>query len=106
VHLDGCAEVEAAYYSAPPGWIGRKVHVKWDGRFVRLLDPKNGNCCVSICAANAAATGSKKKTARSARPWAWCNCWHARPARAGEHIGQFCELMHSRQLYAKVRPIH
>ena len=24
VHLDGCVEVEAAYYSAPPGWIGRQ----------------------------------------------------------------------------------
>jgi len=24
VHLDGCVEVEAAYYSAPPGWIGRR----------------------------------------------------------------------------------
>ena len=22
VHLDGCVEVEAAYYGAPPGWIG------------------------------------------------------------------------------------
>src|SRR5437868_5695701 len=31
VHLDGCVEVEAAYYSAPPGWIGRRVHVQWDG---------------------------------------------------------------------------
>ena len=25
VHLDGCVEVEAAYYGAPPGWIGRVV---------------------------------------------------------------------------------
>ena len=25
VHLDGCVEVEAAYYGAPPGWIGRRV---------------------------------------------------------------------------------
>jgi len=25
VHLDGCVEVEAAYYSAPPGWIGRRL---------------------------------------------------------------------------------
>ena len=24
VHLDGCVEVEAAYYGAPPGWIGRR----------------------------------------------------------------------------------
>jgi transposase len=42
VNLDGCVEVEAAYYSAPPGWIGRKVHVRWDGLNVRLLSPKTG----------------------------------------------------------------
>ena len=39
VHLDGCVEVEAAYYSAPPGWIGRRVHVQWDGFHVRILAP-------------------------------------------------------------------
>jgi transposase len=42
VHLDGCVEVEAAYYSAPPGWIGRRVDVQWNDLFVRLLDPKTG----------------------------------------------------------------
>jgi transposase len=42
VNLDGCVEVDAAYYSAPPGWIGRKVHVRWDGLHVRLLNPKTG----------------------------------------------------------------
>jgi hypothetical protein len=42
VHLDGCVEVEAAYYGAPPGWIGRKVRVQWDAMFVRLLDPRTG----------------------------------------------------------------
>ena len=40
VHLDGCVEVEAAYYSAPPGWIGRRVHVQWDIQRVRLIDPR------------------------------------------------------------------
>ena len=39
VHLDGCVEVEAAYYSAPPGWIGQRVQVQWDGARVRLLAP-------------------------------------------------------------------
>src|SRR6185436_7017860 len=29
VNLDGCVEVDAAYYSAPPGWIGRTLHVHW-----------------------------------------------------------------------------
>jgi len=42
VHLDGCVEVEAAYYGAPPGWIGRLVNVQWDDLFVRLLDPRTG----------------------------------------------------------------
>ena len=42
VHMDGCVEVEAAYYSAPPGWIGRRLQVQWDGRHVRLLDPGTG----------------------------------------------------------------
>jgi hypothetical protein len=42
VHLDGCVEVEAAYYGAPPGWIGRLVNVQWDDLWVRLLDPRTG----------------------------------------------------------------
>ena len=42
VHLDGCVEVEAAYYGAPPGWIGRRVSVQWDNRHVRLLNPSTG----------------------------------------------------------------
>ena len=42
VHLDGCVEVAAAYYSAPPGWIGRRVDVQWNGAQVRLLDPRTG----------------------------------------------------------------
>jgi len=42
VHLDGCVEVEAAYYGAPPGWIGRRIQVQWNSLHVRLLDPKTG----------------------------------------------------------------
>ena len=42
VHLDGCVEVNGAYYHAPPGWIGRTVFVQWDGLRVRLLDKSTG----------------------------------------------------------------
>src|SRR5258706_545553 len=42
VHLDGCVEVEAAYYGAPPGWIGRRVQVQWNASHVRLMDPLTG----------------------------------------------------------------
>jgi hypothetical protein len=39
VNLDGCVEVAAAYYSVPPGWIGRDVDVQWDETQVRILNP-------------------------------------------------------------------
>ena len=42
VHLDGCVEIASTYYSAPPGWIGRRVHVQWNAVHVRLLDPRTG----------------------------------------------------------------
>src|SRR5689334_18081291 len=42
VHLDGCVEVEAAYYGAPPGWVTRSVQVQWDSYRVRLLNPQTG----------------------------------------------------------------
>src|SRR5215471_8968656 len=34
VHLDGCVEVEAAYYGAPPAWIGQRVQVQWNDLYV------------------------------------------------------------------------
>ena len=42
VHLDGHVEVDGAYYSAPPGNIGRRLLVQWDERTVRLLDTHTG----------------------------------------------------------------
>jgi transposase len=42
VHLDGCIEVAKGYYATRPGWVGREVHVRWDSRCVRILDPQTG----------------------------------------------------------------
>jgi hypothetical protein len=42
VHIDGCVEVSAAYYGAPPTYMGKDVLAQWDERVVRLLDPKTG----------------------------------------------------------------
>jgi transposase len=73
VHLDGCVEVEAAYYGAPPGWIGRRVRVQWNASHVRLLDPLTDNCCVSTCENSAGATASRM-IARGQHPE--CNVFH------------------------------
>lgn len=42
VSLDGCVEVDSAYYGAPPGWIGRELPVQWDGLHVRVMHPVTG----------------------------------------------------------------
>jgi hypothetical protein len=79
VHLDGCVEVEAAYYGAPPGWIGRRVQVQWDSRQVRLLDPQTGQ------------PGTQQLLSRA--------------DKAGSRIGALCRGMYQVQGEAAVRRI-
>ena len=81
VHLDGCVEVEAAYYGAPPGWIGRQVNVQWDAMYVRLLDPRTGELLREHLAASVAVIASAMRTAPGARRNIRINCWR-------EHIRQ------------------
>jgi hypothetical protein len=37
VHRDGHVEVERAYYSVAPEYLGRQVWVRWDSRLVRIF---------------------------------------------------------------------
>ena len=37
-HRDGHIEVDKAYYSVPPEYVGRSVWVRWDSRLVRILN--------------------------------------------------------------------
>lgn len=38
VNRDGHIEVQKAYYSVPPEYLGRQVWVRWDGRLVRVFN--------------------------------------------------------------------
>jgi transposase len=40
VHRDGHVEVDKAYYSVPPEYLGRGVWVRWDSRLVRVFDAR------------------------------------------------------------------
>jgi len=96
VHLDGCVEVEAAYYGAPPGWIGRVVRVQWDELFVRLLDPKTGQLLREHVRQKRGwyriqLEDHSKRTPLRVAQLLW------RAGRAGAHIGALCEAIH-RQL--------
>jgi hypothetical protein len=48
VHRDGHVEVERAYYSAPPEYLGRRLWVRWDGRLVRLFNDRLEQIAVHI----------------------------------------------------------
>src|SRR5437899_2281528 len=104
VHLDGCVEVEAAYYGAPPGWIGRAVRVQWDSLFVRLLDPKTGQLMREHVRQKRGWYRIKdedrtKRTPPGTSKLLW------RASRAGTHIGTLCEAIHRQQGEVGVRRI-
>ena len=96
VHLDGCVEVEAAYYGLPPGWIGRSVQVQWDATFVRILDPKTGQLLREHVRQKRGWYRIKKEDHPKQRSLGVSQLlWRA--DRAGTHIGALCNRIHSRQ---------
>ena len=104
VPLDGCVEVDAAYYSAPPGWIGRRVQVQWDSLHVRLLNPHTGE----LLREHLHQERGKHRIPEEDRPkktplgtLALLN----RADRAGARIGAVCRAMHSEEGQTAVRRI-
>jgi transposase len=104
VRLDGCVEVDAAYYAAPPGWIGRIVAVQWDGKLVRLLDAKTG----LLLREHLAEQRGRHRIPNEDRPR------YAAPGteqlllraeRAGAQVGRLCALIYEREQQAGIRRI-
>jgi hypothetical protein len=104
VHLDGCVEVEAAYYSAPPGWIGRSVGVQWDGLHVRLLDPKTGQLLREHLRQQRGRHRIKDEDRPKRTPLGTVQLL-ARANQIAENIGAFCTALHTRQGEPAVRRI-
>jgi transposase len=102
VHLDGCVEVEAAYYSAPPTWIGRRVQVQWNLQWVRLLDPKNGQLLREHLR-EPRGRHRIHEDDRSRRTPPGTGQILARAERAGRNIGAFCQAMYREQGQPAVR---
>lgn len=40
VHQDGYIEVQKAYYSVPPEYVGRQVWARWESRLVRVFNQR------------------------------------------------------------------
>ncbi len=48
VHRDGHVEVERAYYSVPPEYLGRQVWARWDGHLVRVFNERLEQIAVHV----------------------------------------------------------
>jgi transposase len=104
VHLDGCVEVEAAYYGAPPGWIGRRVQVQWNGLVVRLLDPRTGQLLREHLRQPRGAHRILDQD-RSGRTPLGTQQLLRRAERDGPHIGALCHAMYQLKSELAVRRI-
>jgi transposase len=104
VHLDGCVEVEAAYYGLPPGWIGRVVQVQWDELFVRILDPKSGQLLREHVRQKRGWYRIQEQDLSPRRPFKVSQLlWRAE--RAGVQIGALCHHIYNQQGQLSVRRI-
>ena len=104
VHLDGCVEVEAAYYSAPPGWIGHRIRVQWDGLYVRLLDPQTGQLLREHLRQERGRHRIQDQDRPKRTPLGTVQLL-ARAEKIGINIGTFCTALHARQGEPAVRRI-
>lgn len=48
VHRDGHVEVDKAYYSVPPEYVGREVWARWDSRLVRVFNSRFEEIAVHV----------------------------------------------------------
>ena len=104
VHLDGCIEVEAAYYSAPPGWMGRRVYVQWNESQVRLIDPRSGQLLREHLRQQRGRHRIHEEDHRTRKPLSTERLLY-RAETTGPHIGALCQLMYRKQGQVAVRRI-
>jgi hypothetical protein len=104
VHLDGCVEVEAAYYGLPPGWIGRKVPVQWDTLHVRILDPNTRQLLREHVRQKRGGYRTRAEDRPNKTPLTTVQLL-TRTRRAGKNIGTLAEAIHRRQGESAVRRI-
>jgi transposase len=104
VHLDGCVEIESAYYAPPPGWIGREIHAQWDDRRVRLLDPKTGQLLREHLRHERGRRAVHPADRPTRTPPTTLELL-ARAGRAGRHVGALAQRIHATDGEAGVRRV-
>jgi transposase len=89
VHLDGCVEIEGAYYMAPPGHIGRLLDIQWDDLHVRLIEPRSATLLREHLRTGAGRYRIEPKDRPARTPQTTLKLL-ARASHAGAAIGTLC----------------
>ena len=97
-------EVDAAYYGAPPGWIGRHVQVQWDSHQVRLMDPQTGQLLREHLRQARGRHRIKDEDRPKQTPLTTLQLL-SRADKAGAQIGALCRGMHQKDGETAVRRI-
>jgi transposase len=104
VHLDGCVEIAAAYYSTPPGWIGRPVNVQWDETQVRILNPRTNELLREHLRQRPGGYRLEEEDRPKRMPLSTTQLLR-RAERAGTQIGVFCNAIYQREGQLGIRRI-
>src|SRR5271169_6936791 len=104
VHLDGCVEIEAAYYGLPPGWIGRSVKVQWDALHVRILHPGTNQLLREHIRQKRGGYRIKNEDYPKKMPLSTAQLLR-RAEHAGVKIGKLCQLIYEQQGATGIRRI-
>jgi hypothetical protein len=104
VNLDGCVEVKAAYYSLPPGWMGRHVNVQWDELHVRILNPNTSKLLREHLRQKPGGYRIQEEDRPKKMPLSTAQLLR-RAEHAGAQIGKFCQLIYQQQGQAGIRRI-
>ena len=104
VSLYGLVEVEASYYSVPPGHIGQLVQTQWDGIVVRVLDLATGQLLREHLRQERGQHRIVAEDRPQQTPPGVVNLL-ARATRMGDNIGGVCAAIHQTEDATALRHI-
>jgi hypothetical protein len=96
--------IEAAYYSLPPGWIGRPMKVQWDELHVRILHPSSSQLLREHLRQKPGGYRIQEEDHPKKMPLSTAQLLR-RTEHAGAQIGKLCQLIYQQQGATGIRRI-
>jgi transposase len=107
VHRDGHVEVERAYYSVPPEYLGRTVWVRWDGRLVRVFNTRFELIATHVrhLPGSFSTQDTHLHSAKISRVERGAQQLLARADQLGPHVGPWAQAMMQERGVTGIRPL-